>query len=86
MLEPMTQAVAHILEQVEHLSVPERAELTDRLVETLTCDIPPDIERAHLDEVRRRIAEVESGAVTPIPGDEVLAEVRRIAETGRRAG
>ena len=55
-------------------------------METPAHDIPPDIERAHLDQVRRRIEEVESGAVTPIPGDQVLAEVRRIAETGSRAG
>jgi len=43
-------------------------------VDTPTRNIPPDIERAHLDEVQRRIAEVESGAVTHIPGDQVIAE------------
>ncbi|HYH44578.1 MAG TPA: addiction module protein [Thermoanaerobaculia bacterium] len=34
--------------------------------------------RLQLDEVRRRIAEVESGAVTLIPGDEALAQVRSL--------
>ena len=80
----MTQAVAQILEQVEKLSEAERAELADRLMETVACEIPPDIQRAHLDEVRRRIAEVESGAVALIPGDQVLAEARRMIETERR--
>jgi putative addiction module component (TIGR02574 family) len=84
-VESVTQAVAQILQAVEDLSAPERAELADRLVEALTRDIPPEIERAHLDEVRRRITEVESGAVTLIPGDQVFAEARRIVEAARRA-
>ena len=79
----MTQAVAHILEQAEHLSEVERAELADRLIDTLAHEIPPDIQRAHLDEVRRRIAEIESGEVTCIPGDEVLAKARRMVEAAR---
>lgn len=77
----MTQAVAHILEAIGNLSAPERAELADRLIESLACEIPPDIERAHLDEVRRRIAEVESGVVTMVPGDEVMAKARRMVES-----
>jgi len=36
-----------------------------------------------LDEVRRRIAEIESGEVTCIPGDEVLAKARRMVEAAR---
>ncbi len=73
----MTQAVAQILEEVEHLSAPERAELTDRLVEGLAHNIPPDIARAQMTEVRRRISQIESGEVALIPGDEALAQVRR---------
>ncbi len=81
----MTEALAHILEEVEHLSADERAELNDRLVEMMFRDIPAEIQRAHLDEVRRRVAELESGKAVPIPGEEVLVEVRRIAETGNLA-
>ena len=81
----MTQAVAHILEEVDHLTEIERAELADRLVEALSRGIPPDTRRAQFDEVRRRIAQVESGEVTLIPGDQALAEVRRMVETARRA-
>ena len=82
----MTQAVAHILPEVERLSLDERAELTDRLVESLARNVPPDIERAHLEEVRRRMAQVESGEVSLIPGDEALTEVRRLVEEARRKG
>ena len=82
----MTQVVAHILKEVEQLSAVERAELADRLVETMARDISPDIERAQLDEVRRRVAEVESGAVTLIPGEQALAEVRRMVELALLSG
>ena len=55
-----------------------RAELTERLVESLAQNISPEITTAQLAEVRRRIAQVESGEVALIPGDEVLARVRRL--------
>lgn len=55
-----------------------RAELTERLIASLAEDISPEIARAQLAEVRRRIAQVESGEAALIPGDEVLAGVRRL--------
>ena len=55
-----------------------RAELTERLIESLAQDISPEITREQLAEVRRRIAQVESGDVELIPGDEALARVRNL--------
>jgi Putative addiction module component len=55
-----------------------RVELTERLVASLAYDIPTEIQRAHIDEVRKRIAQVESGGVELIPGDEALAHVRKL--------
>jgi putative addiction module component (TIGR02574 family) len=55
-----------------------RAELTERLIASLADDVSPEITEAQLAEVRRRIAQVESGEVALIPGDEVLARVRRL--------
>ncbi len=81
----MTQAVARILNEVERLSPPERADLADRLVETLARDIPSGIERAQLDEVQRRIGQVESGKVAVIPRDQALASVRRMVDAARLA-
>ena len=81
----MTQSVAQILEEAEQLSAPERAELADRLVESLAHDIPPEIVEAQVTEVRRRIAEVDAGAVALIPGDEALAHVRRLVASAQPA-
>jgi len=47
--------------------------------------IPPDIAQALLTEVRRRIAQVEAGEVTLIPGEEALAHVRRILVSAHAA-
>jgi putative addiction module component (TIGR02574 family) len=80
----MTQAVVRILQEVEHLSAPERADLADHLVETLTAAMPPEIERAQLDEVKRRISEVDAGTVDLIGGDQALAEVRRLVAAAQR--
>ena len=74
----MTQTVAQILEEAGRLSALERAELADRLVESLAHDVPPDIAQSQITEVRRRIAQVESGEVGLIPGELALEQVRRI--------
>ena len=55
-----------------------RVELTERLVASLADDVPAEVQRAHIDEVRKRIAQVESGEVELIPGDEALAHVRKL--------
>jgi len=81
----MTRAVAQILEEAEQLSAPERADLADLLVERLAQNIPEDIEAAQVAEVRRRIADVDSGKVCLIPGEEALAQVRRLVESARPA-
>ena len=81
----LTQAVAKILREVEQLSAPERAELADVLVGTLSRDIPPEIEQAQIEEVRRRIAQVESGEVTLVPGEQALEQVRQIVASARAA-
>jgi putative addiction module component (TIGR02574 family) len=52
----------------------ERAALAQRLLASLEEDT--EIEKAWADEIERRIAEVESGAVQVIPIEEALARVR----------
>lgn len=79
----MTPTVARILEEAEQLSTQERAELADRIVESLAHDIPRDVAQAQIVEVRRRIAQVEAGEVTLVPAEVALAEVRRILAAER---
>lgn len=55
-----------------------RAELAERLIASLANDVSPEITEAQLAEVRRRIAQVESGEAQLIPGEEALAGVRNL--------
>jgi putative addiction module component (TIGR02574 family) len=55
-----------------------RAELAERLIGSLAEDVSPEITEAQLAEIKRRIADVESGKAKLIPGDEVLARARRL--------
>ena len=52
----------------------ERARLVERLIESL--DVDPAIEDAWAAEVERRNAEIESGAVSLIPGPEAMAKLK----------
>lgn len=69
-----------------NLPAAKRAELTDLLIESLAQDIPPSVAKAQIEEVRRRIAQVKSGEVALIPGDEALARVRKLLSRGIGAG
>lgn len=70
------------LEQLtqEALSLPNvsRAALAEKLIESLEFDLDPEIRAAWSAEVRERLEEIRSGAVGLIPGEEALAEVRRL--------
>ena len=79
----MTQNVARILNEAEQLSVAEREELADRLVESLVRDIPPEIQRAHITEVRRRLAEVATGEVSLVSGEDAMRRVRQLVDSAR---
>ena len=55
------------------LPAEERIQLIERLITSV--DVDPRVEAAWADEVERRHAEIKSGAVTPLPGPETLAEL-----------
>lgn len=57
-----------------HLPPGERARLVERLIATLDTD--PEVEEAWATEVERRQAEIESGAVSLLPGPETLATLK----------
>ena len=57
-----------------HLPPGERARLIERLITSLDAD--PDVEEAWAAEVERRQAEIESGAVSLLPGPETLAKLK----------
>jgi putative addiction module component (TIGR02574 family) len=74
----MMDTFEEIFREAITLSPEVRPELAERLIGSLAEDVSPEITTAHLAEVKRRIAEVDSGEAELIPGDEVLARARRL--------
>ena len=74
----MATAVDELYEKASHLPPSERAALAGLLVDTLEGAIDPEIERVWRQEVTKRIAELDSGAVKTVSGDEVRAKLRNI--------
>jgi hypothetical protein len=73
----MDPSAEQLFLQALSLSPEARAELTDRLVASSAEAIDPGIERAHLDEVRRRMAQLDSGEVVGRSHEEVMQAARR---------
>jgi len=72
----MPDLVAELTAQAQALSAHERA----RLAEELLASLDPHeakVEAAWNEEIRRRIDEVERGAVEPMPASQAFAQARR---------
>jgi putative addiction module component (TIGR02574 family) len=66
--------VEHLLNEAMKLSGSERAELAQRLLETVSDDvhaIDPEVAAAWRVEAHRRSEELRSGAVAPVPWEDV---------------
>ena len=70
----MPSTVETIEAEALELSAADRARLIERLIASL--DVDPEVEDAWAAEVERRHAEVESGAVSMLPGPETLARLK----------
>ena len=70
----MSAAIESLEAEALQLSLSERALLIERLIASIDAD--PDVEEAWFAEVERRNAEIESGAVSLLPGPETLAKLR----------
>ncbi len=64
-----------IIEEAESLPVEERAMVIDSLLRSLNSS-STEIDREWLKVAKRRLEELRSGAVKPIPGDEVFGKIR----------
>jgi ATP-dependent protease Clp ATPase subunit len=70
------------LEQLisEATALPDTAKaiLLDKIVESMTGQIDRDVLNEGVQQAQNRIAEIDRGAVQPIPGDIALAQVRQL--------
>ena len=72
----MALIVEKVAEEALGLPSAERAMLVEKLLASLAGEIEPAVERAHLDDIRRRRVAARSGKSVLIDGDEALRQVR----------
>ena len=72
----MPLTLDQLAEEAMQLPASSRALPAERMVESLDAGERDEVERAWAAEAVRRRDEVRSGRVQPIPGEQVLAEVR----------
>jgi putative addiction module component (TIGR02574 family) len=73
----MSNALSELKQKAAQLTEVERAELALALIESLDDAVDADVDETWRVEIERRIAEIDSGAVQLVPGDEVFARIRR---------
>ncbi len=64
-----------LIEDVLSLPVEERAIIADSLLKSLNTP-DHDIDKKWIGVAKRRLQEIRSGKVNPVPGEEVFAKVR----------
>lgn len=75
--------VQQIVAEARQLPAEELGELVDALLAE-AAQPDPQIDEAWRVEVRRRLAEIESGRAEFIPGDQVMAQLRSGRAIGAR--
>ncbi len=70
--------VAQIVKEARKLPPTQRAALANRISLDLIQEVAPEIEQAWSEVALRRLAELDSGKVKPVPGHEVMARARKI--------
>ena len=73
---PMTTDIQKIIEDAMRLDPNARALIVETLLESLEVGTDFEVSADWRAEIRRRCAEIDSGAVTMIPGDQALAQLR----------
>lgn len=74
------RSIEQLTEEIMSLPSASRALLVDMLVESLEFDSNATIQAVWVTEAKKRRDEIRDGSVQPIPGDEALAQVRRLLE------
>ncbi|MFT4194133.1 addiction module protein [Ottowia sp.] len=73
----MSTIVEELSRRALSLSPAERVQLAETLLATVQA-IDPEVEAAWDDEIKRRIAEIDSGAAQLVPSEDAFAELRRL--------
>jgi putative addiction module component (TIGR02574 family) len=73
----MSSLVEELSRKARALPAEDRVRLAEELLATVQ-EVDTEVEAAWEKEIRRRIAEIDSGTAKLVPAEEVFAEVRRL--------
>ena len=73
----MTDLVDELSRRARALPPEDRVRLAEELLATVQ-EVDAEVEQAWDTEIRRRVAEIDSGTAKLVPAEEVFAEVRRL--------
>ena len=73
----MSDLVDELSRKARALPPEDRVRLAEELLATVQ-EVDAEVELAWDEEIKRRIAEIDSGTTKLIPAEEVFAEVRRL--------
>lgn len=74
----MPTVVEELSARAKTLPVEDRARLAEELLDSLHEGEDADADAAWDDEIERRVAEIEAGAVELVPAEDVHAQARRL--------
>lgn len=72
----MIRSTEEVISEVMSLPPDARAILADRLLMSLDSPRREEIDILWAEEVERRVRQIETGEVKPIPGEDVFKEIR----------
>ena len=70
------QGISELIQEASSLPIEARAKIVDSLLRTLNQP-NPEIEAQWTAVAKRRLAELKSGRVKPIPSDQVFAKIHK---------
>jgi putative addiction module component (TIGR02574 family) len=79
----MSQQLDQVSQAAMSLTPAERAELAERIWQSVTAEEQASIERAWCQEVDRRIAQADERGAPGIPAEQVLSEIEADLRKGR---
>jgi putative addiction module component (TIGR02574 family) len=76
----MSALLDELSKKAQSLTVEERAQLAQELLESVERDADPDVQAAWDAEIADRVAKYERGEAKLIPAEEVFAAARRLIQ------
>lgn len=72
----MNERIRHISDEIRQLTPAEQAELLAEIADVVAPADAAAIDEAWIEEAERRLAEIDSGQVLPVPAAAALEELR----------